>query len=133
MKASELRIGNWLQDQYTNVLELVNADTIHDISIGSERYQPIPLTEEWLLKLGFEIHQKHENGNIFRKEISYHSGFKVWLDIMNKGGKGEPILFFILSDNAGKHFMLPHHYIFLHELQNLWTSLGGEELTITTE
>ena len=92
--------------------------------------EPITLTEELILKLGFEIHQKHENGTIFRKEISYQSGFKVWLDIMDKGGKGEPILLFTLSDNAGKHFMLPYHYIFVHELQNLWTSLGGEELQL---
>jgi hypothetical protein len=63
IKANELRIGNLI---YWNIPEKV--DTIHTvvgirndkpqtvpISLGEsiENYQPIQLTEEWLLKFGF--------------------------------------------------------------------------------
>ena len=54
MKATELRIGNLVQDRHSeecgmiDIVVLVIIDTMENHS-----YEPIPLTEEWLIKFGF--------------------------------------------------------------------------------
>lgn len=52
MKTLELRIGNLVYDDYESVTE-VYALTISEVNNDdmTHLYTPIPLTEEWLLKL----------------------------------------------------------------------------------
>ena len=60
MEAKELRIGNWVST--TDILipkHVIKAEDIVSIEDGSFEnlgldVKPIPLTEEWLLKFGFE-------------------------------------------------------------------------------
>ena len=72
MKASELRVGNWIYRSFTkedvkilgiNAYETVSDGIVNSLSFknGINLYcenisvlKPIPLTEEWLLKFGFE-------------------------------------------------------------------------------
>lgn len=65
--SNELRNGNWIN--YIGKPIKVNIETIYAVSkcVGeTAMYQPIQLTEEWLVKLGFEwsiFHQAyHLNG-----------------------------------------------------------------------
>jgi hypothetical protein len=115
MKASELRIGNWvnkslksgsgriLQTQ-TNVQDIVR---LHE-NTGSFNYEPTPLTEEWLLNFGFEPDK--DNAHFLNKEpftLKEHpEGFVVW-------HKGHALGIVV------KH---------VHQLQNLYFALTGEEL-----
>jgi hypothetical protein len=116
MTAQELRIGNWLHYSDVRIVkpERRNKDfqvIADDISYLSDYpqtnwIQPIPLTEEWFLKFGFE---SIYSGTCYvqkRVEIAYNSmqGFYI---IMS-GLKIE----------------------YVHQLQNLYFALTGEELTI---
>lgn len=78
MKASELRIGNLLQSNYGALLKAVELKEENEIStittyvvdrskfpqLKGWKAQPIPLTEDWLLKLGFN-QSKGQWGNTF--------------------------------------------------------------------
>jgi hypothetical protein len=51
MKASELRIGNWIKDGHD--IEQITSDHMICLHSGRCEFDQIPLTEEWLLKFGF--------------------------------------------------------------------------------
>jgi hypothetical protein len=118
MKSRELRIGNliyWDIPQKKGVVHLVNAilpNTLHTIPISlgkhtKNEYKPIPLSEEWLLKFGYIHCSIRENHFIVK-------GHTIWLcdDL------------FICDRNGN---ILKH----VHQLQNLYFALTGEELEIT--
>lgn len=78
---------------------------------------PIPLTEEWLVKFGFEIETKYshsmgykKNYKVYRKDLFTYNGIQAawWFD--NKVLRIQPE--------------------YAHQLQNLFHTLTGEELTI---
>ena len=78
----------------------------------NEYIEPIPLTEEWLVKLGFELFQ--DENDAFP---SYHHKYSFVLD-----EKFQP------SDVG---FPIAHiEFKYVHQLQNLYFALTGEELTI---
>jgi hypothetical protein len=52
IQASELRIGNYVE--HVDEIFKVNSRTIHNVSLGHSFLKPIRITEEWLLKFGFE-------------------------------------------------------------------------------
>lgn len=120
MKANELRIGNLViyDDEVVEIGEITHQGA-YKILGGCERVtskmwmpykiiKPIPLTEEWLIKFGFE-----KGGN--------------WFD---EGGMIE------LKEKEDAYVMLEDSYyhcsqdlFYVHQLQNLYFALTGEELT----
>ena len=57
MRAEELRIGNWFkEDTLEPKYAQITAEQILDLYDDplDDFYQPIPITEDWLLKFGFE-------------------------------------------------------------------------------
>jgi len=125
MKVSELRIGNLLRDKVTKTELRVTKLTEQDIVtyvIDRSMFplqdgwgiEPIPLTEEWLLKFGFEmINSSPINYKIYRlKDISFNvikdSNIKLYDKIV---------------------YSEQYRYIeSVHQLQNLYFALTGEEL-----
>lgn len=123
MKANELRIGNFVSKDGA----IYEADFI-TIRM-SENYEPIPLTEEWLCKFGFE--------KIPDPERNYRNiPIKSWLYVKND---------FVFNSFIGMGDQIKHWFIFrhrdpasynntvmlyVHQLQNLYFALTGEELTI---
>jgi hypothetical protein len=122
MTAQELRIGNWLHYSDVRIVkpERRNKDfqvIADDISYLSDYpqtnwIQPIPLTEEWFLKFGFE-----------------HSGGYLWN--CKKIGENR----FLNNPYSVTHFEIKgyfgkSHIQYVHQLQNLYFALTGEELTI---
>ena len=116
MKASELRIGNSIMqdDDFVFVtwwrLELMVNNKIE--------YKPIPLTQEWLIKFGFD---KLENdiptyfkcfGNLI--EDDYEFSFNIYVD-------SEQSYFITIF---GRKIIIKH----VHQLQNLYFALTEEEL-----
>jgi len=121
MTANELRIGNWVMDddesyeifqvasiekgeEETEGMYFINGGWIDDVL-------PIPLTEEWLLKFGFEkddpfftnMDSYSFNGltmEFYKKECQFHY-------------QGADI-----------------EFKYVHQLQNLYFALTGEELEI---
>ena len=120
MKAKELRIGNYVKGNLIDVatitgifnnglcieempLNLSTNDGFMTLSI--DNFAPIPLTEEWLLKFGIDNDKEVDN-------------FPVWVD------NG----FCSIELYGGHETRHPCKYV--HQLQNLYFALTGEELTI---
>lgn len=130
MKATELRIGNFVS-VLENIVEVFSIEKDieggWDNQIGviprvddceylmlSKDIKPIPLTEEWLLKFGFEY--------------STMGIFKIDNFVIVKW-KGEDAEFRQFTANRGE----PRHTTYLkyvHSLQNLYFAITGQELTI---
>ena len=133
MKANELRIGNLLQgDPIQNVNQGIYSDGvfaitgygISEMELGRlQKAEPIPLTEEWLRKFGFEVRESSTAKEFYigKNAITHDWLFSVvWLD--------EPEL--IKAPNAPFYKNGRHTLYYVHQLQNLYFALTGEELTI---
>ena len=111
MKASELRIGNYIFDRY----EIIKIDKYHFAlaeSFYTEDFTPIPLTEEWLLKFGFnKVGSNYEN-----RLIILHTN--------NKTGT-----FDFLLNEPHSNKLIVRVIESVHQLQNLYFALTNEELT----
>jgi len=114
MTVNELRIGNWINIQ-GNFKKVLGIDYIHKehLIISDGYYQldwcePIPLTEEILLKCGFEKH--------------------ITIDIY------PTFVFRMININDGIVYVSDlgflNHIKHLHQIQNLYFALTGEELNI---
>lgn len=116
MKANELRIGNLIIDEHGTVSNIVEITDYDRIAVGNNRVvkdlsncEPIPLTEEWLLNFGFRDHII----NINDLEFS--------LLIKNK-------LLVIVHNDEPKGLCIDIEFV--HQFQNIYFALNGEELTI---
>lgn len=142
IKANELRIGNWLQ----NSLQFqVNAPDILEIDVGDMLADPIPITKEWLVRFGFEAIEiddtidyvkplpkeyteasfaisatllqvrlpqkiKDETGSVVNEYDTYYTGL-LWID-----------------EHAPYYCVDLFITQYVHQLQNLYFALTGEEL-----
>ncbi len=118
MEVNELRIGNYLFiDVGLPSMEThaVKAEDITSISNNVMKIlvKPIPLTEEWLLKFGFEYKDR--------------GGYKGWYSpfVLN-----ESIRIFEIENGWFKYSSARSVIKYVHQLQNLYFALTGEELTI---
>jgi len=133
MNANELRIRNLVEYQkgcYGYVYSIESAEprknkrfsdksiiTIFDgglLSVPIDEIDPIPLTEDWLLKMGFVyrgIYYHFPNHDIFKLE-QYKNKNAYWLRHASES----------LDSVRINH---------VHTLQNLYFSLTGEELQLT--
>jgi len=120
MDAKELRIGNFVHASIKSgkgrtVIHTITAINISNIDcgIGSFNFEPIPLTEEWLLKFGFiyrGIYYHFPNHDIFKLE-QYKNKNAYWLRYYNEDIDCVRI-----------------NYV--HQLQNLYFALTNTELTL---
>jgi len=109
IQPQELRLGNLIMEPYDNMVEVV--DSIRDNEVNGEPtdyFNPIPLTEEWLIKLGF--HEIFGVYAVYGREINLKLMDGYW-DVYFKG----------------KHVSVIKH---VHQLQNLYFALTGQELTL---
>jgi len=126
MDARELRIGNYIGIIHAGIEIKIIAEHIKFIAEGDTSYKPIPLTEEWLLKFGFEInHGTPNNSNAIYTDFEYRTkDFRIYLDQHPKDCS--------LHYNAiNDWYPEISEFKFVHQLQNLYFALTGEELTIT--
>jgi hypothetical protein len=122
MKASELRIGNLVAyeptiDDWEEII--VKCGNIIQCEISPDSFTPIPLTEEWLLKFGF----KKQLDKSFAK-----NDFSIFLDKRFKTN-----LFLQENQEDFKWFSYELKVEYIHQLQNLYFALTGEELNFKSE
>lgn len=119
MEAKHLRIGNLIMDSPVNGDEIKKVKSLSSNLVfcddGSHIYNDemrgIPLTEEWLVKLGFE----KKSGSEFEKgRFIYRSQQR---DLIIGGFE---------YDYNG----IIYHPEYVHQLQNLYFALTGEELSL---
>jgi len=118
MKTTELRIGNWLKRLDDSEFQIDYHDFIEIATwTANERLLPrdIPLTEEWLLKFGFRVW-----GEFLR--INFPDSRMEFLVLRNDPKK-------IRLKESDVTFELSR-IEYVHQLQNLYSDLTGEELTI---
>ncbi len=117
MKANELRIGNYIipitSDGFKLEQRPIHAREFWLSSNEPDKAEPIPLTEEWLIKFGFKK----------RLDDQYSDFKKVCVGILSD------------SFYVGVHFGYEYYeYItkvkYVHQLQNLYFALTGEELIL---
>ena len=115
MKANELRIGNLLQG-YSGQLFEITIDDLMIIENGDSKAKPIPLTEEWLLKFGFEFGIKLQD---------FARGKYQFVQLKNK------ILYGEFSEEGIFYYNTKTKIKYVHQLQNLYFALtGGKELEL---
>ena len=121
IKANELRIGNWVQlENYTKYqiephhfqLNWDGYSTVLDLTIS------IPLTEEILLKCGFEKSKSYNNYKV--KAGDYFNSVQHY--------DGEWI--YSIDESDAFCYTISAKIDFLHQLQNLYFALTNEELNI---
>lgn len=129
MKANELRIGNyiWLESKQKEY-QISSGHDIEEIDDAPLNFdaQPIPLTREWLLKFGFEKNnQSYQVVYTINVEDEYEQDYtsKLYLGLDGQYFIGIPYELF-----RGKSKIQ-----YVHQLQNLYFALTGEELTIKEE
>lgn len=125
MKVKELRIGNLVLNQWGEI------DSVEQIGISLVQFEngycreddlkPIPLTEEWLLKFGFE---PFFGLGLVKRGLSVdgtvaHFSFDYW----RLGDQAN----YLENDDFVE---IPIEIKYVHQLQNLYYALTGEELTI---
>jgi hypothetical protein len=138
MRANDLRLGNLI---YWNILE--KKDTIHTvvgirnekpqtipISLGEsiEDYKPIPLTEIWLEKLGLIKKNITEGMPQELKQPDIDEDGSIWYNWV------QGLFNLEIQSNGEIWFELYSHYKhikYVHELQNLYYSLTGVELSVS--
>lgn len=121
MKITELRIGNIVLLKETNeplnilglfkdLIEIYRGAPIGDIRLmGMSYFEPVPLTEEWLTRLGFE--KFNDKGDYWSYE-----GLKLWMHDENK----------FYHINSEIMVYIDH----VHQLQNLYFALTRNELVL---
>ena len=123
MKASELRLGNlFIEEHSDKIIEVIGLEkikiTFSGLFLDKWQAKPIPLTEEWLLKFGFE----KENSLYVIDKDKYHT-FSILV-----GGISFP--FIKSNDKAIRENFSFYGIKYVHQLQNLYFALTGEELII---
>lgn len=129
MKATELRIGNYVWDDYSGemIVSQINNEWIYlrktlnltDGAYKIDSIKPIPLTEEWLLKLHSEDDIKISTR--FPNEVNVFKRFRlIW--------KAEYKYWYVVTSGSKEYLTKIE---FVHEYQNFIFALVGEELLIT--
>lgn len=121
IQANELRIGNCVKLNNSDTTLVPRDFQRYCKSFGIfEEFEPIKLSEEWLLKAGFE---KDDTGvDIFDQDYCewYQKEFPVIGILCQSSDKS-----YIFDENTDT---LRLKYV--HQLQNLYFALTGEELEI---
>lgn len=121
MKGTDLRIGNLIYDFGDGEGQVLAIDkdgyvltTANDVPQPAETFTGIPLTEDWLIKFGFEkIKSDYEEAE------TYNFSFEL--------------LYFNMANQSTKingRSCLSYVPEYVHQLQNLVFVLIGTELTI---
>lgn len=116
MTASELCIGNYVINQFDKLKAIDfydfkwHYDDMQGFTSDWSMFKPIPLTEEWLLKLGAE---KDENGDLF---IPYLNDLRFYLT--------DGVIQLCKSYHAP--IMNFEHIKYVHQFQNLHFLLTGK-------
>jgi len=141
MKSTYLRIGNYVKGIGHNIvwtIEGIENDFIftnHNWRILTS-FEAIPLTEEWLVKFGFNSDGDGGEAHINCLSDFIDSKFTIGTFVCFEDLDKNPLTFFI-SENYGTDdyncSYVPKSVKYVHQLQNLYFALTGEELTLKTE
>lgn len=124
LKPHEMRIGNIVQYEDGKITTITSG---WELDEGMDVY-PIPLTEEWMEKLGFI-----RNEELSKEYNSYYESkvnIGLFFFILTKTYSGRIICYIGLPLNNCTYSPGLNGAEYVHQLQNLYHSLTGEELEV---
>lgn len=143
MHATELRIGNYIWEKYGGIYLVRAISDKQTIKISKTKktiavvydvkdIDGVPLTEEWLLKFGFIVIQKTVSLNIGGELMRYAFYEEI---------REDKRIFFVIYYSKRHGWTLNSvtsnketvYFNSVHQLQNLFFTNVGEELTLKTE
>jgi len=134
MKASELRIGNWIStiygmefQVYPMAFKQMPTDEKHNLILDT--WKPIPLTEEWLLKFGFEDVDLNMSGSNWL--VKEQKG--LWRQAIRIAYSEKSEEWSLTLECVSPPTLSISRLKYVHQLQNLYFALTGEELTFKSE
>lgn len=118
----ELRIGNLIQQGEITMVSNSNVWIGNDIFLTDE-IEPIPITEEWLLKFGFNcINRPKMAFKLYHNEVNADFSSMILKEVGNK-----PIWVYAGNNRWTMNpFTVEIKYV--HQLQNLYFAITGKEL-----
>ena len=129
IKANELRVGNWVSKQGEEYQ--CGAATILMLERNESEIEPIPITEDWLLRFGFEKKMLYPH-------IPTNGDFEIikWIHADSNGGQYVVYFWYhskfgelqCLTDAIGETISIAHDIKYVHQLQNLYFAITGEEI-----
>ena len=138
MKANELRVGNYVNImndtvdmEYVKTIVTIRRNFVEiecnedQDSFQYHEIQPIPITEYWLLGFGFELVE--DAGDIKGYKLPGLSTFEVELN-------HQDIALNVCVDEYCTTVMYDEKFFaYVHQLQNLYFALRGEELMLVNK
>lgn len=134
MKVEELRIGNLVYAKsfdgftpkvYSEVIGVAKTDKVLLATLGRanvsepiEDVSPIHLTAEWLTEFGFDEPQNREG---------------IFIKGRLQVAKGLGSMCYLIEEDTLKAHWIPVELKYVHQLQNLYYALTGEELIEATK
>ena len=112
LTAQELRIGNYVVGASRGGFHQVDIGILDYINKHKSGYGRIPITEEWLLKFGFKFHGYNSQDMAVHRRCD-----NVW----------------IVKNIVTKKYYLDEYDLeikYIHQLQNLYFAITGEELKL---
>jgi hypothetical protein len=132
MVATELRIGNYY-DSYGEIKQ-VTPNVIEEVFTSQRSWcKPIPLTEEWLLKFGFNKENttmSSHHGPFFSISIDDYKYCFAYAEFRKDWGFYQEYTDSPFGTDNDKKYFVSHGIINVHQIQNLWLALTGEELIL---
>ncbi len=130
MDVRELRIGNLVKYGVHNVpIKSINVsydneatvyvklnEKLNHYCLSINEIEPIPITEEWLLRFGFTKISQHTDGFYLNVNGCKIAGLKL---------DGESVKLWLNMFGTS----IVNDIIYIHQLQNLYFALTGKELT----
>lgn len=110
---NELRMGNWIQHSNGEIYQATEYTQLIIMRDGKD-FMPVPITEDWLLKFGFEL--------------EYKSPFTIRYTMEDAS------IGYDWSKMTGWSFRYFGHRLkceYVHQLQNLVFALKGTELVLS--
>ena len=142
MKENELRIGNWIKYEGNEIQLTKQKFKLCVFTLGlDELHEPIPLTEEWLVKFGFELYdyelfdefdKDFEDGDLVETFLRYKKRHPVFtktfigIDFCKNDSLTEV---FSIKKNRESDLYAPF-IKHVHQLQNLYFAITGTELEV---
>ena len=120
MKANELRVGNWVSRD--GEIYQASSPTITALENGYFNVEPVIISTEWLTKFGFEYINKGDNDYILYTDPNHD--YYLQMDV-RKGGDRWAILDNTVNELTAFAMV---DIVHVHQLQNLYFALTGEEL-----
>ena len=134
MKAEDLRIGNWVMGNKPLQLTFNDFGRIHAhlMATGQMRFEPIPLTEDWLVRFGFEKirdESRKQNYQTLDKLLLFDDSGNT----LHAYSDREDVMIYHEQYKYLNGYGLRTDIEFVHQLQNLYHALTGKELELNTE